>query len=917
MLNYQIRPFTFTIGTFDVTDYLESFTLQAPAFEMESPLIWTGNFVVRWNRRAKTIDNLTQDDFDPLTNPTIWRPGQQAITIAIQGRTLPILRIDRYAYDRINDRGEGTFTQILLAMDGDRPSLEPEIEVGRGTPLSGAIQKLLGEAFLTSRVAAPISITGITGTIDSKIATRNPVGDAQKLCGVNWQWLTVDNQERIVTLSGDPQTHPIVFQRAWAQVDPQPDLDAIHFAAEKVIVSGSRQVPAKPDCGDNPAPENADEKGRPYYHQNQREAPFETLFPGRRERSPQALVLSEEKEMFYAYADRPYFIKGVFEAGTLKNYKLYDFSEIQGFSRILEGYIEEGFLNRNREAEGEEPIATLTIFRQPYARVFPGAEFRLNLTVASVQFECAAFQADFVPRGLLFSSEVQTSVVNGQRIYPISLYPSNVERRKTKDMSRANPHSAGLDPKTGRPQCMEKPPQPQPPQPAPEIPLETESIRAECVIQPNGWLPLNPKPYPVDVGFIPSQGHADNLAYQIALQQIRRRDAMQITMPVPTEWLDAGCPLLARCLVGDGEWQIDAPIVALQNNQLAFSFSAGRIRRFTPPIPTLTQPPVYVPGGNTLLSRNTINATAGVSIEPIQLPSGTTSSNLPAGLSLSPAGLLSGAPTSIGVVPFQIHLGSQTATITLFTVPTPVGGAPATIIQQTHSRIKIDWRSSTGSIRRILPGLRIGWREVNPQSGTLNTRINIGWRRLTPPVPQIIAAIAQLGWRQLTPDRLYSSATVGLSGTSGLISMGGDPNINLGFNFRLSGNSPVSFIVRSFDLPRFEFGGNSFKRLQVGDDGARSTGDVLVGSRGAGQYTVRWEGDAASPYAAPADGVFELTFFEEGVIQLVLGDYFSGGTSEIALGFGQPTVSYTPIANNSYVFIPVYGSYVVLPGSYS
>jgi hypothetical protein len=917
MLNYQIRPFTFEIGAFDATDYLESFVVQAPAFEMESPLIWTGNFVVRWNRRARTIDGLAQDDFDPLTNPTIWRPGQQAITIAIQGRALPILRIDRYAYDRINDRGEGTFTQILLAMDGDRPSLEPEIEVGRGTPLSAAIQKLLGEAFATSRVAAPILITGISGTIDSKIATRNPVGDAQKLCGVNWQWLTVDSQETIVTVGGDPQTRPIVFQRAWAQVDPQPDLDAIHFAAEKVIVSGSRQVPAKPDCGDNPAPENADEKGRPYYHRTQSEAPFESLFPGRRERSPQSLILSEEKEIFYAYSDRPYFIKGVFEAGTLKNYGLYNFEEIQGFSRILESYIEEGFLNRNREAEGEEAIATLTISRQPYARVFPGAEFRLGLTVASVQFECSSFQGNFVPRGLLFSNEVRTSILNGQRIYSIALYPSNVERRETKDMSRANPHSAGLDPKTGKPQCMEKPPQPQPPQPAPEIPLETESIRAECIIQPNGWLPLNPKPYPVDVGFIPSQGHADNLAYQIALQQIRRRDAMQITMPMPIEWLDAGCPLLARCLVGDGEWQIDAPIVALQNNQLAFSFSAGRIRRFTPPIPTPTQAPTYTPGGSTLLPRNTLNATVGVPIEPIQLPPGTTSSNLPAGLSLSLSGVLSGAPASTGVAPFQIQLGSQVATITLSTAPKPVGGAPATIIQQIQSRIKIDWRSSTGSIRRILPGLRIGWREVNPQSGTLNARIDMGWRRLTPPIPQIIAAISQFGWRRLTPDRQYSQTVVGLSGTSGLTSMGGDPNISLGFNFRLSGNPPVSLIVRNFDLPRFAFGGNNSKTLKVGDDGARSTGDVLVGSRGPGQYTVRWEGDATSTYTSPPDGIFELTFFEEGVIQLVLGNYFSGGTSEIALGFGRPTVSYSPTANNSYVFIPVLGGYVILQGSYN
>jgi hypothetical protein len=102
----------------------------------------------------------------------------------------------------------------------------------------------------------------------------------------------------------------------------------------------------------------------------------------------------------------------------------------------------------------------------------------------------------------------------------------------------------------------------------------------------------------------------------------------------------------------------------------------------------------------------------------------------------------------------------------------------------------------------------------------------------------------------------------------------------------------------------------------VGEDGNRSLGALYGGNLTPDSYTFRWEGDPSSPYAAPSEAFWEVTLFSDQVIQLVTGNCFTGGTSEISIGaWSEP---YTLAQNSSWVFLPVNnGNYKILSGSYS
>jgi hypothetical protein len=935
-VSIQVRPFTLFFGAFDATDYLNALTISAPHFEMDGALIWTGSFEVGFNRKAQAR-GLTAAAFDPLTNPSVWRPGQQPVTLKIQGYPLPVLRVDRYVYNSETNKGQGTFTQILLAIEGDRPAVEPEIAIGQQTPISEVVGLLLAGGFATSREQSLIVLSGLTGVIDSKISTRNPIADAQKLCGLNWQWLTVDGAETVRTVSGDPATNPILFQRALSQLPAggwEPDLDAIHFASEKVIISGSHQVPGNPDCSDGrEIPGNADEKGRVYYNETASTAPFETLFPGRTEYARDSLIPSERKETFYCYADRPYFISGAFGgASPSQTYTLYSFAGMTGAGAIAD-WIAEGLRNRNKEAEGEGPIATLTHTKQPYAKVFAGARFSAELVTSSVTFECAAFNATFVPRGLLFAAEVQSSLLDGTRIYPQDLYPSQIERRETKDMPKGQPHSSQIDPKTGRPQCLEKQPQPAPIEKAPEIPMETEVIRAEAIIQPNGWVPLHQKPLAIDLGFIPSQGHADNIARQIAFREVRRRDAVQITMPLPIEWLMAGCPLLGRCLVHDGEFQIDAPIVDLKGDQLTFSFSGGRIRRLAVSIEGPSLPAPYIPGGSRLQVPAIIPATIGVPIQPVNLPVGATSTDLPAGLSISASGVLSGA-ASVGVGPivFTVSAGGGTAPITLNVGGVPIGGEPVSESVKVRTGAAISWKILGSEARFVKPKSKIGWRLSDRAINLKISRIKLGSRfrqmeaeafrrgtaiRWRMPSAEVIDQSYRrtFGVRYRAPFAgTFNAAIAPLNGRSGLT---------------LRKVSGTSFDLFSLPFAFPVFGGYSFQllctynagQLQANlllinlDAGSRSTDAIYAGILSEGSYTIRWEGRIISTGVAL---IREATFFEDGAILLVSAVTAQDGSlsdwRQSSFGAINP-INWIP--NSSIVMLPQSGGYQVVTGSYS
>jgi hypothetical protein len=599
-IKYTLPQFQFLIAGVDYSEYLDSIDISVPIFEPGEILVWGGSFQVSWNREGQR-NSLPPGSFSPLSTPLTWRPGLSVVQLAIAGHPLPPMRIERYAYNPTTNKGQGQLTQCLKLLAGSRPSYEPEVAVSAETDISIAVNNLLisslEEVTIAPQIGLELNMAALTGKIDSQITTRDPVADAQRLCSVNWQWLTVGLDEVIENISGDPLQRPILFTRALNQVEIEPDFAAIDFAAEKVIVTGSREVPddSLPDCPDQPNG-SQDSQGRKKQEVKETVEKFGVLFPRAGTNSTE--YVSERIVTRYAYNAN--------DSGI----SLADYSGIP-----FDVFADMGSATQfnTRDIDAGTAIVTVTVKQMLAGVVFPQLGQNTSLIIGELTVQTPFVQSRYVPFGTLFPSAGTSTTLT-------------LDRRETLTSERVPEtpdHTGAIDPRTGRPGCLEKPPAPEPPQSAPEIRMKTEAIRGECNVQPTNWTPIRNRPHIVDFGFIPDQAHADMLACQIAYREARRRDSYQVQMPIPIEWLEAGCPLLARCRVDDAEYQMDGLILSLKNTELKFSFSGARVGTLPNPIAPPAPEPLYVPTGSLqLLGALSLEGTTGIPIQSIQLRGG-------------------------------------------------------------------------------------------------------------------------------------------------------------------------------------------------------------------------------------------------------------------------------------------------------
>jgi hypothetical protein len=916
-INYRIPNFSLLVGTFDATNYLDTISLSAPQSEPDSPLFWSGDFQISFNRKAIAL-GLTPADLDPLTSPLRWRPGLAKVELTIDGHLFPALRIDRYVYDPQTRQGKGTLVQILELLSGDRPATEPDVAAGMATPLAEVVDKLLIAAYDGTTLAIPPRLlTGITGTLDSPLSTRDPIADAQKLCSVNWQWLAVDSNESIITVSGRPSDRPLLFSRSLDQVEWEPDLDAIHFAAEQVIVTGSRQiVDDSIDCSDQPADPNVDQLGRPKRVATQTYQPFGVLFPQRpKDATP---TLAEEKIILYAYNYAANY-GTVFAAGIY-------FQLLQGGdTQSMESDLRSANFDNTTDIDANTPIQTMTIKNQPRGVLFPDLGLATSLITAEVAIETPFLRSTYKPRGLVLP-DPKLPKTSSRRF---ELILERRERLSDERASRRPSHGGGLNPRTGRVQCLEQSPDPEPQQFAPDVRLRTEAIKGECRIAPNGWTPLIKRPLIQDFGFIPSQAHADNLANQIAFREISRRDTVQITMPIPIEWMQVGFPHLARCRIHDAEFLIDGPIITIADGAAKFSFAGSRLGTVTPPVPATPLPPTYIPNGNLqLLLPASIAAQANVPIQPIQLVAGGgsnivfSSANLPPGLSLSPAGVLSGSVAnnaSVSIVATDVASNAVLANLTINVLST-------TLTPPAREQINIQ-SVCRSKLTEVTP----------PQTILLSSRSVF---EAVPPVvaPPGIAPTELISRPSLLvyPNPGYSSAIATLHGSDGLqqIMSSEDDNFellpDLGFDFNVYGvNRRNALYVGSNSYITFGYGSSSTSASATSpgaglfiSTGDRSIDKIWAGPDGFNRYRVRWEGRQYYDSGNPIDRYWEVIFFADNTMMLVTGAFAIDVNDSDSVGYSAITNGSTAVPmslsdNNSWVLVPGSTNYTINNGSYS
>jgi hypothetical protein len=548
MLDYTVPPLQFLIGGFDASQYLDSISLSVPMHEPGQPLLWSGQFKVSNNLKAKSL-GLADLDFSEVGTPNRWRPYQQQVRLNIRGYQSPVFRIEDYRYNPQSLTGEGKLTQIPTAIAGDRPG--EEIPTTVSGSIGGAIYRLLAAAFLGSSIAPGVAVDGDAGVLDIPLVTRNPWGDALRLSSLGWNWFTVNATEALVSVNG--AGGGLIFSRAIDRVELVPDLAAIFQSAQNVIVTGARQVPDLTPAVANTVPQAP----RPKFKTTTEYRPAGTIFPSLGTSTTPTLL--EEKTIIYQYWDDDTW-SDYLPFGTFLTTFLYDIQ-----SQTQTGINPYG----QPPPDLNVPLQTITIKRQPKGYLFPALGTDVSLTEAEVLVESNLRKLTLKPLGLLFPS-LGTSLVLG------------IEKRETLTSALIPPGAQLTVPATsasGQPQQYEARPRLETPQPIPTRPLKTQVLKGQAAVLPLNWTPVFAKPLVVDFGFLPDAGRAAYLAEKIAVREQRRRDQVLVDMPIPEEWLANGWPVLAKCQIANDVWLMDGCALSIEQGQAKFGFTGALVSR--------------------------------------------------------------------------------------------------------------------------------------------------------------------------------------------------------------------------------------------------------------------------------------------------------------------------------------------------
>lgn len=527
IIDYSVPDFSFQVGGFDATQYLSEWEIHLPISEITQPLTWRGRFKLSYNRQAY-IDGLAADYFDEFANPSLWRPAQVPVVIEVSGQTLPVLRIERYAYDPQTKTGEGTLYQILDAIDHDRPSTDAGIEVAT-TPISIVIFKLMQAAFLRSRFTPTMSLGVQDGELLGGITTRSPVRDAQAILGAQWQWLTVNNAEQVRVISGAPVA--AILTRTADQVEIKRETDQIAFPSRKVIVTGSRQVPAGSVTG----------SARPKFQTAEEYLPFNQVFENGGGTST-TQTLAETKRIAYLYPDD----------------RVLDFTVAADIPTSLLNTI-----NTTQPISGADPnvaYLTVTVKRWPAGRIFKSLGTNTSMNTAEIIVQSEDYRDIWVPFGTLDVSGASTS---------FTMVRLRKETLTTTPVGLNIVQAGGV--------LLEPGQLPERQQPRAEIPTTTQAMAGEAVVSPAGWSPLIERNSVIEVGFLPNQAIADQLAKRMAAREQYRRNTIIGKMPIPSEWLAAGCPVLPVFTLGDGDYLCEGLALVFQHDEAYLGMTGNRL----------------------------------------------------------------------------------------------------------------------------------------------------------------------------------------------------------------------------------------------------------------------------------------------------------------------------------------------------
>jgi len=689
-IDYSILPFQVLIGDLDITDCLTKFEISRPIAEQGNILTWTGNFELFFNSNSATITNESQ--LNPITNPAYFRPYQKQCVITILGFVVCRFYIQNYTFNPYQKTGEASIYQILDIASGDTLSDEVTLNLSiNGNPLGLIIEESIKQAFQDSSIAAPSIIfdkAKHTGIFYNRVTGTDFINVAADFAFKNYYWLYVDTLNRIDHVSGDPEKSSNLIIRSLDQVELSPIFDNLNFASDKTIVSGIIETANKDfsfgfsfDVLDPP------EDGEEVFDSD-----------GRRLR----LITHTYKKRWQVYPEL--YTNSVLDENGSLDLRINDDTEILYEKKIVEykywginppyANIETAFdtippINpkyfpqvndfASKWKRGDLVQTITTTYRvsgDTFIENF-GDETRVennNLVFYDKTIETDWVKIRYIAKGIINQS-ISGRGTNVSKDETPFLWSSEPIRNGRIDPDGTIPESINPkdDENKGSSYKYEEETRPENRQKEPDLKLEEQIVKGEANFQPVGWTPFRKKPFVVDVGFIPSQDHANYLAFQLGRREIRRRDSVSVIMPVPIEYLQDGLRPFRKARIHDLELLITEEIISIENSKMQFAFTGERIgiipvvESIFDPIPFLPNQSFYLVNQNHfLIENNAYSSQLEIigGIPPFIFVAGT----LPSGLSLSSGGLLSGSSTINGQSSHLINITDSANNIQQFTI---------------------------------------------------------------------------------------------------------------------------------------------------------------------------------------------------------------------------------------------------------
>jgi len=676
LLNYSIPDFSFIVGTEDLTNYIDSWLIESPLAEFSTPQLLTGQFTLSRNKKALE-DSRSESFFSEFSNPGLWFKGQNQVKITVKGKLLPIMRIDKYKWNKRTQTGSATLVQLpmLFSIFANKALALVEPRVG-GTSLTQIVSLLLAEC-KKQYSGFLYDVPNLEGTFDQTVYFDDAIGLCQNLAGKQQYFMWCDHTERLRWVRyGSSANFTLI--KSIVEYEDDPNLDGIDFFAEVVKVAGTKEVAKLPELEPEPEAENLpvfsssieyDDDGYVQSFRKIEKKTYGEVFRNITDLDGNGLLSQgQEDTSVVSLIENHYFTYGQYSDGS--KYLIRELISVQKLQGELYGDLVD---NNDNPLISSLNLATPMVFAET-----------VEIT--------AQYQKTTLTKGQIYAGLLDTEGLPIINSLGLAAQPVTFVQYLDGEVSAKPPYfvpEKDRNPNTGEQNQVQPDPVKEAPQEKPALEFTTEVYLGVCRAYSIGFNTFLPKELPLDVGFLPSQAVADRLACFIKDLELSRRNGMIYTMPVQDSWLARNGEPFLRAYLDDAIGWIDGWSIGMANKQCQFSFALNRVGTGVP-VPIPPNYAIQVNNGlRIILNSTNFYFVQGEAIAPYQFqalggvaPYSWTIASSPAGLNLTSGGLLSGTPTASATTAATVQVQDAASTIQIVNItfyvvnPAIVGNQP-------------------------------------------------------------------------------------------------------------------------------------------------------------------------------------------------------------------------------------------------